>query len=129
MTNINTTKRVSFSINSVAILLVSIAISAVVHFSGSLSLYPVMYLAVGYSTAVTAWGIFCYTLFLKEGCSNPQTFSFSTSEVLLGMLKLPLLLIIQGLMSKYWFDIPLHAEMLWVYAAMIMAYKIHFWKV
>lgn len=126
MTNINTTKRVSFSINSVAILLVSIAISVAVHFSGSL--YPVMYLAVGYSTAVTVWGIFCYTLFLKEIFSTPQTFSFSTSEVLLGLFKLPLLLVIQGLMSKYWFDIPLHAEMLWVYAAMIMAYKIRLWK-
>lgn len=126
MSNVNTNKGVSFFINSVAILLVSIACSVAVHFNGAL--YPIMFLAVGLSTAVTVWGIFCYTLFLKESFSAPKTFSFSTSEILLGLFKLPLFLVIQGLMSKYWFDIPLHAEMLWVYAFMIMAYKIRLWK-
>lgn len=126
MTNVKTNKAVSFFINSVSILLVSIACSVVVHFNSAL--YPVMYLAVGYSTAVTIWGMFCYTLFLKESFSAAKTFSFSTSEVLLSLFKLPLLLVIQGLMSKFWFDIPLHAEMLWIYAAMIMAYKIRLWK-
>lgn len=126
MTNVKTNKAVSFFINSVSILLVSIACSVVVHFNGAL--YPIMYLAVAYSTAVTIWGIFCYTLFLKESFSATKTFSFSTSEVLLSLFKLPLLLVIQGLMSKFWFDIPLHAEMLWIYAAMIMAYKIRLRK-
>jgi hypothetical protein len=97
-----------------------------VHFNGAL--YPIMFVAVGLSTAVTVWGIFCYALFLKESFSAAKTFSFSTSEILLGLFKLPLLLVIQGLMSKYWFDIPLHAEMLWIYAVMIMAYKIRLWK-
>lgn len=126
MTNVKSNKAVSFFINSVSILLVSIACSVAAHFNDSL--YLALCLAVAYSTAVTLWGIFCYTIFLKESFSAAKTFSFSTSEVLLGLFKVPLLLVIQGMMSKFWFDIPLHAEMLWVYAAMIMAYKIRLWK-
>lgn len=127
MTNVNTTKRVSFGINSVWILLMSIAFSIAAYFYEGI--FPAMLITVALSVCLAICGIVCYTIFLKASFSVPKAFYFSTSEVFLGMCKLPALLVIQGMMSKYWFNMPACAVMLWLYAFMLMAYKIRFWKV
>ncbi|EPP7234372.1 hypothetical protein ACTOJ1_001315 [Shigella flexneri] len=127
MTNVNTIKRVSFGINGIWMLLMSIAFSMVAYFYEGF--FPAMLITVALSACLAICGIVSYTIFLKVSFSAPRTFYFSTSEIFLALCKLPALLVIQGMMSKYWFNMPACAAILWLYAFMIMAYKIRFWKV
>jgi len=128
MTSINNSiTRISFGINSEFVLLVTIVISVFAHYVDVF--LPFMVISASLSVCLAICGIVCYAIFLNKSFSAPRTFSFSTSEVLLGMLKLPLVLMIQGLMSKYWFNMSACSAILWLYALMLVAYKIRFWKV
>lgn len=128
MTTINNSvKRVSFGINAEFVLLATVVVSVLAHYVDVF--LPFMVILSSLSAFLAICGIVCYAIFLNKAFSVPRTFSFSTSELLTGMLKLPLLLLIQGLMLKYWFNMPACSAILWVYALMLMAYKIRFWKV
>lgn len=128
MTTINNSvKRLSFGINSEFVLLATMVVSVLARYVDVF--LPFMLILSSLSACLAICGIICYGIFLNKAFSIPRTFSFSTSEIFLGMLKLPLLLVIQGLMSKYWFNMPACAAILWIYALMLMAYKLRFWKV
>jgi hypothetical protein len=127
MTTINNSvKRVSFGINAEFVLLATVVVSVLAHYVNVF--LPFMVILSSLSAFLAICGIVCYAIFLNKAFSVPRTFSFSTSEILTGMLKLPLLLLIQGVISKYWFNMPVCAAILWIYALMMMAYKIRFWK-
>lgn len=122
----NSIKRVSFGINGEFVLLATMVVSVLAHYVDVF--LPFMVILSSLSACLAICGIVCYAIFLNKSFSVARTFSFSTSELLIGMLKLPLLLLIQGLMLKYWFNMEACAAILWFYALMLMAYKIRFWK-
>lgn len=127
MTTVNNSiKRVSFGVNSEFALLGTVIVSVLAHYVDVF--IPFMVILSSLSVCLAIFGIICYAIFLNKSFSVARTFSFSTSELLIGMLKLPLLLLIQGLMLKYWFNMEACAAILWFYALMLMAYKIRFWK-